>query len=74
MPFGVPLKVYMKAIVVTFASGLCGSQVVHKYYQPLKNFDELVTEEMKKIEISDMEEQLKWLKSPPDLNTYKKSM
>jgi len=42
MPAGVPWGEYMRFFVTAFASMAAGAQIVHIYYKPLEDMEELV--------------------------------
>jgi len=44
MPAGVPWGEYLRFFVASFASMAAGAQLVHVYYRPLEDMDEMVIE------------------------------
>jgi len=42
MPAGVPWGEYMRFFVTAFASMAAGAQIVHIYYKPLQDMDDMV--------------------------------
>lgn len=51
MPAGVTWGVYLKFATAAMLSMLAGSQVVHMLYRPLDNMEELVNEEVKRLQM-----------------------
>lgn len=49
MPAGVSWPQYLKFFVAAMVSMLLGSQVVHVYYRPLDDLDELVQQEVERL-------------------------
>lgn len=47
MPAGVSWGKYVALIVVGIASGLAGSEVVHRYYKPLEDLEDFVQEKVR---------------------------
>lgn len=48
MPLGVSLSKYLKFMTCSLLSMFAGSQLVHWYYNPLKDIDEYVEKEKQK--------------------------
>ncbi|XP_055637777.1 ubiquinol-cytochrome-c reductase complex assembly factor 6 [Toxorhynchites rutilus septentrionalis] len=47
MPAGVPMKEYLKFMTAAMLSMFAGSQLVHTYYNPLKDLNYYVEKEIK---------------------------
>lgn len=51
------LKAYVKFLIAGLLSGALGSQCVHLYYRPMKDFDKLVERKIKILEEMDKKQQ-----------------
>ncbi|XP_052126219.1 protein brawnin [Frankliniella occidentalis] len=49
MPYGVPWPRFLAFSISALSSSLVGSQLVHNYYQPLADMDELIRKEVERL-------------------------
>jgi hypothetical protein len=52
MPVGISWTRYISFIVVSLFTTLAGGQVVHMYYKPLDDLEELIQQELERKRIS----------------------
>lgn len=51
MPFGTTWPRYLTFVTCCFLTMFAGSEVVHRYYNPLKDFDEYVEKQRHKSKV-----------------------